>query len=162
MQAVALLRDRTAVRPALLVLGGHPGEWEGDHPHTLASHLSITDDVHFAGWRPHHDLIDGLHCADLFGLIYLEAMASGTPVMASASGGPLSYVTTTGPHATGWIPTPGDLADLAATIEQALTNPAEMTRRGQAARRFAHDHYSWRSLTPRYHDIYDRALADRR
>lgn len=170
LQAVAVLRDRTAVRPALLILGGHPGEWEGDHPHTLASHLGITDDVHFAGWRPHHDLIDGLHCADLltapsvdepFGLIYLEAMASGTPVIASASGGPLSYVTTTGPHATGWLPAPGDLADLAATIEQALTDPAELTRRGQAARRFAHDHYSWRSLTPRYHDIYDRVLADR-
>ncbi|MFD7916741.1 glycosyltransferase [Streptomyces sp. NPDC059752] len=62
-------------------MGGRP-------PHTLASHLGITDDVHFAGWRPHHDLIDGLHSADLltapsvdepFGLIYLEAMASGTP-----------------------------------------------------------------------------------
>ncbi|MEU2391295.1 glycosyltransferase [Streptomyces sp. NPDC007369] len=40
------------------------------------------------GWRPHGDLIDGLHCADLltapsldepFGLVCLEAMASGTP-----------------------------------------------------------------------------------
>lgn len=96
-----------------------------------------------------------------FGLIYLEAMASGTPVIASASGGPLSYVTTSGPHATGWLPAPGDLADLAATIEQALTDPAELTRRGAAARRFAVEHYSWHSLPPRYLDIYDRVLADR-
>lgn len=170
LQAVAVLRERTPVRPALLVLGGNPGEWEGLHPHTLACDLGITDDVYFAGWRPHSDLIDGLHCSDLltapsvdepFGLVYLEAMASGTPVIASASGGPLGYVTTSGPRATGWLPAPGDLADLAATIQQALTDPAELTRRGQAARRFALDHYSWRSLTPRYLDIYDRVLAER-
>ncbi|MEV6734838.1 hypothetical protein [Streptomyces sp. NPDC051364] len=48
-------------------------------------------------------------------------------------------------HATGWLPAPGDLADLAATIEQALTDPAELTRRGAAARRFAVEHYSWHS-----------------
>ncbi|MFB7178467.1 glycosyltransferase family 4 protein [Streptomyces sp. NPDC056257] len=170
LQAVALLRERTPLRPALLVLGGNPGEWEGVHPHTLACDLRITDDVFFAGWRPHHDLIDGLHCSDLltapsvdepFGLVYLEAMASGTPVIASASGGPLGYVTTSGPHATGWLPAPGDLADLTTTIEHALANPAELARRGQAAGQFARDHHSWRSLTPRYLDIYDRVLADR-
>ncbi|MGW2984065.1 glycosyltransferase family 4 protein [Streptomyces goshikiensis] len=170
LKAVAGLRERTSLRPALLILGGNPGEWEGVHPHTLAGDLGITDDVFFAGWRPHGDLIDGLHCSDLltapsvdepFGLVYLEAMASGTPVIASASGGPLGYVTTSGPHATGWLPAPGDLADLTATIEHALTDPAELARRGQAAGQFARDHYSWRSLAPRYFDIYDRALANR-
>ncbi|MFE1792109.1 glycosyltransferase family 4 protein [Streptomyces sp. NPDC059525] len=170
LEAIAALRERTPLRPALLVLGGNAGEWEGTHPHSLACDLGITDDVFFAGWRPHRDLIDGLHCCDLltapsvdepFGLVYLEAMASGTPVIASASGGPLGYVTTSGPHATGWLPAPGNLADLTATIEHALANPAELARRGQAASRFARDHYSWRSLTPRYFDIYDRVLADR-
>lgn len=169
LQAMVALRDRAHVRPALLILGGHPGEWEGTHPYTLARDLGIADDVFFAGWRP-YDLVDGLNCSDLltapsvdepFGLIYLEAMASGTPVIASASGGPLSYVTTNGPRATGWLPAPGDLTDLVATIEQALADPAELTRRGEAARRFTHDHYSWRSLTPRYLEIYGRVLADR-
>lgn len=170
LEALAGLRERTSLGPALLVLGGNPGEWEGVHPHTLACDLGITDDVFFAGWRPHRDLIDGLHCCDLltapsvdepFGLIYLEAMASGTPVIASASGGPLGFVTTSGPNATGWLPAPGDLAGLTATIEHALTNPAELARRGRAARRFTRDHYSWRSLTPRYLDIYDRVVTVR-
>ncbi|MFC8269513.1 glycosyltransferase family 4 protein [Streptomyces cinereoruber] len=170
LQAMAALRDRAQVRPALLILGGHPGEWEGVHPYTLALDLGITDDVFFAGWRPYSDLVDGLRCSDLltapsvdepFGLIYLEAMASGTPVIASASGGPLGYVTTSGPRATGWLPAPGDLADLVAAIEQALGNPAELARRGEAARRTTHERYSWRSITPRYFEIYDRALADR-
>ncbi|MER6520202.1 glycosyltransferase family 4 protein [Streptomyces sp. NPDC001553] len=167
LEAMAALRDRAQVRPALLILGGHPGEWEGTHPYTLALDLGITEDVFFAGWRP-SDLVDGLRCSDLltapsvnepFGLVYLEAMASGTPVIASASGGPLGYVTTSGPQATGWLPAPGDLADLVATIELALANPAELARRGEAARRITHDHYSWRSLTPRYLEIYDRVLA---
>ncbi|MGX1632457.1 glycosyltransferase family 4 protein [Streptomyces albidoflavus] len=169
LQAMAALRDRAHVRPALLILGGNPGEWEGTHPYTLALDLGITDDVFFAGWRP-YDLVDGLNCSDLltapsvnepFGLIYLEAMASGTPVIASASGGPLGYITTNGPRATGWLPAPGDLADLVTTIEQALANPAELSRRGEAARRLTHAHYSWRTLTPRYLEIYDRVLASR-
>ncbi|WP_158710197.1 glycosyltransferase [Streptomyces katrae] len=54
-----------------------------------------------------------------------------------------------------------DLADLIATIEYALTNPAELIRRGEAAGQFARDNYSWRSLTPRYLDIYDRVPAER-
>jgi len=83
LQAMVALRDRAHVRPALLILGGNPGEWEGTHPYTLAVDLGITKDVFFAGWRP-YDLVDGLNCADLltapsvdepFGLIYLEAMA---------------------------------------------------------------------------------------
>ncbi|MGW4250677.1 glycosyltransferase family 4 protein [Streptomyces californicus] len=167
LQAMAALRDRAHVRPALLILGGNPGEWEGTHPYTRALDLGITDDVFFAGWRP-YDLVDGLNCSDLltapsvnepFGLIYLEAMASGTPVIASASGGPLGYVTPHGPRATGWLPAPGDLTDLVATIEQALADPAELARRGNEARQFTHAHYSWRSITPRYMEIYDHALA---
>lgn len=37
----------------------------------------------------------------------------------------------------------------------------ELTRRGHAAGQFARDRYFWRSLTPRYFDIYDRVLTDR-
>ncbi|MEV7189392.1 hypothetical protein [Kitasatospora sp. NPDC093102] len=32
LEAFARLRDIPAVRPALLVLGGFPGEWVGEHP----------------------------------------------------------------------------------------------------------------------------------
>ncbi|MEU0390501.1 glycosyltransferase [Streptomyces chartreusis] len=168
LHAFAALRHSAPVRPTLVVLGGYPGEWEGEHPHALAERLGITDDVYFAGWRPHSDLVHGLRAADLFtapsvdepfGLVYLEAMASGTPVVASASGGPLGFVHPSGPRPTGWLPAPGDAEDLQATLLSALTHPEEIARRGSNARNFAVDHYSWRTITDQYAQVYDRVLA---
>ncbi|WP_128381300.1 glycosyltransferase family 4 protein [Streptomyces cavernae] len=168
LHSFAALRQSAPVRPALLVLGGYPGEWEGEHPHTLASRLGINDDVYFAGWRPHNDLIDGLRACDLFtapsvnepfGLVYLEAMASGTPVVASASGGPLGFVRPGGPRPTGWLPAPGDADDLHATLLGALTHPEEIARRGRNARDFVVRHYSWQTITDRYAQMYDRVQA---
>ena len=41
-------------RPLPLVLvGGSPGEWEGEHPLTVARALG-NKQVFLAGWRPHH------------------------------------------------------------------------------------------------------------
>ncbi|MFJ4700598.1 glycosyltransferase family 4 protein [Streptomyces sp. NPDC088768] len=168
LHAFKALRHTAPVRPALLVLGGYPGEWEGEHPHTLAIRLGIANDVAFAGWRPHSDLIDGLTVSDLFtapsvnepfGLVYLEAMASGTPVVASASGGPLSFVQPHGPRPTGWLPAPGSIDDLHATLRNVLSNPQEITRRGRNGRDFVERHYSWRIIADRYEEIYDRVLA---
>ncbi|HEY8986633.1 MAG TPA: glycosyltransferase [Streptomyces sp.] len=168
LHAFAKLLDSAPVRPTLVVLGGYPGEWEGEHPHTLAERLGITDDVYFAGWRPHADLIDGLSISTLFaapsvgepfGLVYLEAMASGTPVIASASGGPLGFIRPDGPHPTGWFTAPGDAADLHATLLQALTHPGEIARRGRNARTFVEQHYSWSTICDRYEEVYDRVLT---
>ena len=54
-------------RPAsLLVWGGHPGEWEDDHPVTVAREIGA-DRVFFAGWRGHDDLPDGLAACDALG-----------------------------------------------------------------------------------------------
>ncbi|GGU44751.1 glycosyltransferase family 4 protein [Streptomyces violascens] len=171
LHSFAALRQSAPVRPALLVLGGYPGEWEGEHPHTLASRLGITDDVYFAGWRSHGDLVDGLTAADLFtapsvnepfGLVYLESMASGTPVVASASGGPLGFVQPGGPRPTGWLPAPGNADDLHTTLLSALTHPEEIARRGRNARDFVVQHYGWHTITNRYAQMYDHAQASAR
>ncbi|GAA3380919.1 hypothetical protein GCM10020367_70710 [Streptomyces sannanensis] len=168
LNSFAALRESAPIRPVLLVLGGYPGEWEGEHPHTLASRLGITDDVYFAGWHPHSDLVDGLNACDLFtapsvnepfGLVYLEAMASGIPVVASASGGPLGFVRPGGPRPTGWLPAPGNADDLHATLLSALTHPEEIARRGRNARDFVVQHYSWTTIAERYAQMYDRVLA---
>ena len=75
----------------LLVWGGMPGEWEGEHPHTVVRSLDLPN-VFFCGWLPHDVLSQGLNLADVFvapshhepfGQVYLEAMAAGVPVIAS-------------------------------------------------------------------------------
>jgi glycosyltransferase involved in cell wall biosynthesis len=169
LQALAALRTRLPVQPALLVLGGFPGEWEGEHPYALAQRLGLGGDVYFAGWRRHEELVDALHCCDLltapsvdepFGLIYLEAMASGVPVVASASGAPLHYVQPEGESANGWLSAPGDPHSLTDVLAHALSDTGEMDRRGRNARNFAVAHYGWSAIARRYEAAYERALAE--
>lgn len=105
------------------------------------------------------DLFTAPSVNEPFGLVYLEAMASGTPVVASASGGPLGFVRTHGSRPTGWLPTPGNTDDLHATLLNALTHPEDIARRGRNARDFAVQHYSWPTIADRYAHLYDSVLA---
>jgi len=88
-------------RPCPLVLvGGHPGEWEGEHPLETIRRVAA-EQVFLAGWRPHEQLPHALNAADVlvlpsvaeaFGLALVEAMACGLPAIACASHGPAAIV----------------------------------------------------------------------
>ena len=49
-------------RAPLVIWGGFPGEWEGEHPHTVALEEGV-EDVFFVGWRGHGELDEGLACS---------------------------------------------------------------------------------------------------
>ena len=100
VRAYARARKRMSVPAPLVIWGGWPGEWEGEHPHTVVTREHIAG-VFFDGWRDHDELPLGLSSADCFvapstdepfGLVYLEAMACGLPVIATLSGGPPSFI----------------------------------------------------------------------
>ncbi len=151
----------------LLIWGGMPGEWEGRHPYTLARELGLTN-VFFTGWLPHDLLSKGLNLADLFvapsyyepfGQVFLEAMATGVPVIATRSGGPLSFVVDTGLTANGWFSEVDDVQSLAQTLYQALTEGAERKRRADNALELVRKDYSWAGIARRYVAAY-RQLID--
>lgn len=147
----------------LLVWGGMPGEWEGEHPHTLARSLDLHN-VFFCGWLPHDVLSEGLNLADVlvapslnepFGQVYLEAMATEMPVIATRSGGPLDFVVDNGPRANGWFSEVDDVDSLAGVMHQALTDEGERQRRGANALNLIREQYDWREIARRYVEVYE-------
>jgi len=137
---------------ALVLIGGHPGEWEGEHP-LQAIERTGARDVFLAGWHGHDELPGLLHAGDLlvhpsvreqFGQVLVEAMACGLPVIAVNRGGPASIVDD---PATGWLVEPDDRAALAAALVAAVNHPAERRGRGERAREEALAHYSWAQIT---------------
>jgi glycosyltransferase involved in cell wall biosynthesis len=153
--------------PPLVIWGGYPGEWEGEHPHTVASSLG-TEGIFFAGWRGHDDLPMALNCADVlvapsvdepFGQVYLEAMAAGLPVIATNSGGPPSFINTDPARPNGWLVTPDDQDEFAAAIVAATSDASERQRRGRRGREIIERDFDWQHIARRFEEIYSDTIA---
>lgn len=157
-------------RPApLVVWGGSPGEWEGEHPHDVVNELGVRD-VFFTGWRGHDELPVGLACADVlvapsvdepFGQVYLEAMASGRPVIGTTTGGPVEFVNVDPEAPDGWLVTPDDIDALAEAMVAAVNGEPERRRRGANARRHVSAGYSWSALSERFVKVYEALARER-
>ena len=167
VRAYARARARMPVPAPLVIWGGAPGEWEGEHPHTVATRAGV-DGIFFAGWRGHRDLPLGLACADCFvapstaepfGLVYLEAMACGLPVIGTLSGGPPSFVNTVDGEPDGWLVPPDDSDALADVLVRAVEGHAERALRGGNAARHVRESYSWRGLAARFTALYEHVAG---
>ncbi len=91
-----------------------------------------------------------------FGLINLEAMACGTPVVASRVGG-IPEVVVHGE--TGWLVPPGEPAALAEAVGQLLADPARARRFARAGRLRVEAHFSWERIAERTLEVYRDAIA---
>jgi starch synthase len=91
-----------------------------------------------------------------FGLINLEAMACGTPVVASRVGG-IPEVVVDGE--TGWLVPPGDPAALAEALRVSLADPTRARRMGEAGRRRVEAHFSWDRIAEHTLAVYRDAIA---
>lgn len=81
--------------------------------------------------------------SEAFGLVILEAMASGLPVVASDLPGVRTVVRR---GETGWLVRPNDARALASTIGDALSDPERLKRFGTAGRRIAETEYDWKII----------------
>jgi glycosyltransferase involved in cell wall biosynthesis len=150
-------------RPAPLVLvGGHPGEWEGEHPLATARRIG-NGQVFLAGWRPHEELPQALNAAEAlvlpsvaeaFGLVLVEAMACGLPVIACRTPGPAAIVAD---GETGWLIRPDDEDALVEALVSAARSEEERRTRGRRAQTDSR-RYGWAEIAPRFASLYEELL----
>lgn len=162
VRAFARARERFTRPGSLVIWGGHPGEWEGEHPVTVAEEVGA-EGIYFTGWRGHDDLPSGLAACDAlvvpsvedpYPQVPLEAMAVGLPVLACRSGGLLSMVNLDPARPTGWFVPPDDPDALTEAIAAVVNDPAETRARGANALAHARAELSWDGLAPRFEAVY--------
>lgn len=165
----------TIIEAAPLVLR----EWPGvkfvlagggyvDDLRAKANALGVADSIIFTGRVP-DEVRDGLFkVADVavfpsvyepFGIVALEAMAAGTPVVVSDVGG-LSEVVDM--HETGIKVYPSDPASLAWGILHTLKNPHWSRQRAENAERVARTQYNWDLIARMTTDVYNRIAGEAR
>jgi glycosyltransferase involved in cell wall biosynthesis len=84
--------------------------------------------------------------SELLGLVVLEAMASGTPVVCSRLGGVVEIVQ----HGiTGFLVKPGDVDELHERLAELLGNPERARRMGRNARELVRERFTWRACAER-------------
>jgi glycosyltransferase involved in cell wall biosynthesis len=155
LRAAALLPD---VRFVLAGEGPERGALE-----TLTRELGVEDRVRFLGHR--RDIPQLLGACDVMALpssfeglpvSVLEAMASGTAVVASNIGGVDELITD---DVTGVLVEPGDAPALAAGIRRLVDDPADAARLAEAARARVADEFSSTTMARQVAAVYDKVLA---
>ena len=159
-----LIRALPAIREqvdgaALVIVGGGPYLAT---LHRLARQAGITEHVTFTGGVPgaelpaHHAMADvfampcrtrgaGLDVEGL-GIVYLEASATGVPVVAGRSGGAPETVQD---GVTGLVANGSDVDEIATAVAELLADPDRAAQMGAAGRRWAVDNWQWRTQAAR-------------
>ena len=160
-----ILFDALARIPqAALVVGGD-GNMRREYE-ARAQSLGLADRVRFAGDISDEQLPSYYRAADVvvlpsvdrteaFGLVLLEAMACGRPVVASRLPGVRTLVDE---GRTGYLVDPGNAKDLAEKIERCA---AETTVLGANARRMVEERFNWDVIGGQLLNLYDRVVTGR-
>jgi D-inositol-3-phosphate glycosyltransferase len=154
----------------LVIVGGSdPSQSDGQERQRieeLVDELGITEQTEFVGMVGHDRLPLYYSAADVcvvpshyepFGLVAIEAMACGTPVVASAVGG-LNFTVVDGE--TGMLVTAQDVGGFAEAIERTLSDRlwAQKARKNSAQRVLTY--FSWSGVALQLSDLYKELLAD--
>lgn len=165
LDALALLPEEPPIR--LELVGDGPEREALEH---RARALGVQDRIRFHGYVSRERLEEKLRECDALalpavtdakgdveglGVVLLEAMSFGKPVIASMSGGITDIVR---PGENGILVPPGDAGALAAAVESFARDPVETRRLGAAAHSYVRDRFSWDAILDRLEAVYASLL----
>ncbi len=156
-----------------LVLKEHPGArlvlaGRGSLHDSLkrkAARMGLGGSVIFSGYMEEEALKDAYGACDLFvlpstvepfGIVVVEAMASGRPVVCTDSGGVREVVAD---GVNGFLVPPRDPRALADSICQLLSDADLRERMGREGRRIAREKFGWKAISLKTKRLYEEALA---
>lgn len=130
----------------------------------LSKKLGIMRNVEFVGKQPNDEVIKHMCNADIFslpswsegfGIVYLEAMACGKPVIACRGEG-IEDVIEDGE--TGFLVNPRDVDSLAEVLEFLLNNPQKARDVGEKARKHVMENYTWEKVASKIISVYEEVI----
>jgi glycosyltransferase involved in cell wall biosynthesis len=131
----------------------------------LAAELGVQSKVELLGQVPRAEMPGIFRSADVvictpwyepFGIVPLEAMACGVPVVAAAVGGLQDTIVD---HGTGILVPPRDPEAIASALALLLGNPALQAELGAAGQKRARSRYSWDRVAAETEKAYQLAVA---
>jgi glycosyltransferase involved in cell wall biosynthesis len=127
----------------------------------------LRDRVFLLGRLPHLDILREMAWADFFalvgwdepfGVVYLEAMSTGKPIVASTDSG-IADIAQDGVH--GLLVPPKDVDATARALDRLLGSPAERLEMGKNAEALVRDRLTWRANTDRLLQIFQLCQTGR-
>lgn len=163
-----LIRAMAQLDDAVLLLGSSGPLTEDLR--TLAAEILPPDRVKFLGRVPDAQLASYYHACDIycmpstqpseaFGLVQIEAMACGKPVVCCELNNGVTYVNQH--EQTGLVVPPADPDALAGALRRLLDNPDEAKRFGAAGKRRAYEHFNIPDMCDKTVAVYRSILTDR-
>ena len=129
-----------------------------------AEKIGVKDRVSFLGYKSHNEVLDEMRKMDVlvvpslsesFGLVAIEAMSVGLPVVASSVGGLASVVYD---GITGRLVPSGDPEALADAVNYILDDNDRYISMQNACIKRAKEHYSVEAMTNEYFELFDKVL----
>lgn len=145
-------------RLRLVIVGAGP---ERNALENQVAMLSLTEQVTFAGaqgpdrvkqWVQRAKLLVLPSTEEGLGVVLLEALACGTPIVASQVGGIPDVVT----PEVGLLTPPGDVPALAHAINTLLSDHSRWLQMSRQARQRAETRYDWRRIATQLIDVYQQ------